>query len=65
MNNQKSLDDSFEEWMYKVEEIIYKKLEFKLDDLPDEQYRINYDEGITPQDMGKIIISNYNNMFYF
>jgi len=49
-------EDSYTEWIIKVEKIVYASIQMYLDDLPDENYRINFDDGMIPEEMAKIII---------
>jgi len=49
---------TFTEWMGKVDNIVYEVLEIYTYDLPDEEYRINYDNGMPPEIMANIVIKN-------
>ena len=51
------LDYSFKYWKFSVESIVYLLTGFKLDDLPDENYHINYENGMHICDMAKIILN--------
>jgi hypothetical protein len=57
------MNKSFEEWMYMVNQLVYNDTGFEVSDLPDEEYRINYDYGMCPKNMAKIVITNYYNFF--
>lgn len=46
----------FEYWKQSVENVVFLLTGHFLDDLPDENYRINYDNGLHICDMAKIII---------
>ena len=48
----------FEYWKFSVESIVYILTGFKLDDLPDENYRINYENGLHICDMAKIVLND-------
>ena len=54
----KTIKMSFEKWKFMVDGIVYLILGFRLDDLPDENYHINYENGIHVCDMAKIVITN-------
>jgi len=49
---------TFEKWKFMVGGIVYLILGFKLDDLPDENYHINYENDMHVCDMAKIVILN-------
>ena len=51
---------AFKKWKFMVEKIVYLVTDFKLDDLPDENYHINYENGMHVCDMAKIVILNLN-----
>ena len=53
----------FKQWMRQVDEYVFDKLDLHLDDLPDEMYRIEFDEGCSPLDMGKHVVSEYMKMY--
>jgi hypothetical protein len=55
-------DMLYNDWVNKVERIVYASLQMYLDDLPDENYRVNFDDGMSPEDMAKIIITPFNNL---
>ena len=56
-NDDKSNEDSlYIEWMIKVEKIVYESVQMYLDDLPDENYRINFDDGMCHEDMARIVL---------
>ena len=50
--------DTFFSWRSKVEKIVYNNLKVFLDDLPDENYRINFENGVSAQTMAEIVLSN-------
>jgi len=66
LNYSMDLDDAptdemrYEIWLNKVATIVYENLRMNLDDLPDEKYRINFDDGMSPEDMAKIVIGPIN-----
>lgn len=51
-------DRKFVEWVDKVEYIVLSNLHMNLLDLPDEPYVMNFEEGVTPEDMAKKVIDN-------
>ena len=51
----------YNEWMNSVAAIVYIKIKLDLQDLPDEDYRLNFDDGVSSTTMAKIIIENYIN----
>lgn len=56
-------DYEFINWMNLIEYIVENKLGLKLLDLPDEMYRVYFEDGITYEKMAKMVIDN-NNMFF-
>lgn len=63
--NNEEVDEEFIKWIDKVEKIVFDKLNFRLLDLPDEEYVINYEKKMMPQKMAQIIITNFVNEFSF
>ena len=55
-------DMLYNEWVDKVAKIVYASLQMYLEDLPDEKFRINFDDGMSPEDMAKIIIEPYDDL---
>ena len=55
--------DFYTTWKQIVADIVYDELQVELDDLPDEDYRMCYDEHMSPMNMAQIIITN-NNIYY-
>ena len=49
---------TFEKWKFMVGDIVYLVSGFRLDDLPDENYHINYENDMNVCDMAKIYIIN-------
>jgi len=49
----------YSEWVNSVAAIVYIKIKLDLQDLPDEDYRNNFEEGVTSTTMAKMIIDNY------
>lgn len=47
----------FLEWKKKVEIIVYSLTNFHLDDLPDEDFYMNYENGTTFKQMAEYIIN--------
>ena len=58
-------DSLYRKWMEKVELIVYAYLQMSTDDLPDENYRMNFDDGMTPEEMAKIIIVPVDNIIHY
>jgi hypothetical protein len=50
--------NNFFSWRSRVEKIVYDNLKIFLDDLPDENYRINFENGVSAQTMAEIVLSN-------
>ena len=63
MNNRTNLDIDFLNWMTEVENYVYSQINLSLDDLPDELYRINFDQGTTPEEMAKVVLDNFNHTY--
>ena len=53
-------DVNFLNWMTQIENIVYFKLGLSLDDLPDEMYRIQFDNETTAEYMANTVIDNHN-----
>jgi len=53
------MDTLFKNWLLDVEDIVYYNIEMKLIDLPDEDFRMNYDSGVSAQYMADIVLDNY------
>jgi hypothetical protein len=49
---------NFNQWYDAVGELVYDETGLDIDYLPDENYRLNYDVGVTVFTMSEIIISN-------
>lgn len=45
-------------WMTNIEKIVYAKINSQLDDLPDEDYYNYYEDGVTYDNMAKMVIKN-------
>lgn len=54
-------DEAFSKWMDLVEKQVFKKLQLMLRDLPDENYRISFEDKISAHEMATIVINDYNN----
>ena len=63
MNNKTNLDIDFLNWMTEVENYVYTQINLSLDDLPDELYRINFDQGTTPKEMAEVVLDNFNHTY--
>ena len=53
----------FYEWKKLVDSIVFILTGYYLDDLPDEDFRINFDNGLHPCDMAKIVEANFMQSF--
>ena len=49
---------SFQKWKNAVEDFVYHTTGFYLDDYPDEDYWVRWDEGRTPGYMAMLVIEN-------
>jgi len=49
----------YSEWVNSVAAIVYIKIKLDLQDLPDEDYRNNFEEGVSSSTMAKMIVDNY------
>ena len=52
---------TFEDWKELVDQMVYVLIGFHLDDLPDENYRVNYEYKLKFCDMANIVVSNFEN----
>ena len=65
MNNIK--DNKFNKWLDLVNKHIYSKLKITLEDLPDNTFRIDFDDGLSPKEMAAKVVKDtlweslYNN----
>ena len=55
---------TFEKWKESVAIIVYAKFRCNLDDLPNENYSINYNNNMTSVIMANIVIENNLNKFF-
>jgi hypothetical protein len=55
----------FMNWMDRVEKIVLKRIGKNLLDLPDEDYRMKYDNKTSPTKMAKYIIDDYKKYCQF
>ena len=53
------VDEKFIMWINSVERVILKKFNTYLLDLPDELYMVSFEENMTPNDMIKIVSTNF------
>jgi len=51
---------TYYQWYDAVGELVYDETGFDIDYLPDENYRLNYDCGLSVVTMSEIIMSNNN-----
>ena len=49
---------SFTEWKQLVQDKIFIKYSVLLDDLPDENYHVNYEDGMCVNEMVEIVVKN-------
>ena len=49
---------NFDQWYNAVGELVYDEIGLDIDELPDENYRMSYDLGITAVMMSQIVILN-------
>ena len=61
LNNTKM---EFDDWKQKVNDIIYKETSINCCDLPDEDYWMSWDNGISPQEISRTILNDLKNMNY-
>ena len=54
---------TFEDWKELVDQMVYVLIGYHLDDLPDENYRVNYEYKLKFCDMANIVVSNFENQF--
>ena len=47
-----------------VDDIVFVSIGYHLDDLPDEDFYVNYEENLDIYDMAKIVIDNFTISFY-
>jgi len=60
-----SVKPNFEKWMKKVDKRVYKKLNLHLSDLPDEDFWINWSNGMKYRKMANNIVEDQNNFIKF
>ena len=51
---------TYYEWYDAVGELVYDETGFDIDYLPDENYRMNYEYGVSVVTMSEIVMSNNN-----
>jgi len=49
----------FLNWMTIVENLVHSKTDITLDDLPDEDYRTNFDNKLSTSDMALIVLKGF------
>ena len=52
---------TFEEWKSNVDAIVFKSINIHCNELPDEDYWMNWDNEVSHFDMAKYIIKEYLN----
>ena len=53
------INKKFIGWIAMVEFIVQSNLGMDLLDIPDEDYMLNYENNLTPQEMSHIVLSQY------
>ena len=53
------MSDDFYEWKNKIDNIVYKKIGFHLEELADELYRNYFDNGYSIKYMASMVINHY------
>ena len=53
------INKKFVGWISMVESIVQSNLGMDLLDIPDEDYMLNYENNLTPQEMSHIVLSQY------
>lgn len=56
-------DNRFKVWMDEINKILVEKINLRIVDLPDEDFRMKFDEGVTSNMMAKIMI--YEQLGFF
>jgi len=56
--HHETIDVKFVNWVNNVETIVFNVMFVTLLDLPDEMYRINFENGVSPKNMAQIVINN-------
>tara|TARA_B100001287_G_scaffold71663_1_gene59200 strand:- start:104 stop:298 length:195 start_codon:yes stop_codon:yes gene_type:complete len=56
---------SFDNWMKKVNDIVYKKIKLNLSDLPDEDFWVVWNKDKSPQFMANIVLKDYGDFMEF
>jgi len=59
------MSSKFEQWKGLVNDIVFVSIGYRLDDLPDEDYRVNYDNGLHFCDMAKKVIDDFELETFF
>ncbi len=50
---------TFEEWKRQVRDIVFDAITMDLDDLPDWDYRVAFDDGVTPVDAASFVLAEF------
>jgi len=56
---------SFQNWKNIVDNIVYNKTKMHCNDLPDEDYWVNWDNNVSPKDMAQVIFKDLNEITDF
>ena len=56
---EKRIENDFKKWYNKVDLIVFNKIGYRLTDLPDENYRFNFENNCSEQNMARKVIGNY------
>ena len=56
---------SFDNWMKKVNKIVFNKINLNLNDLPDEDFWVIWDSNKSPQFMANVVLKDYGDFVDF
>lgn len=63
LSSENAIDEDtvrFLNWMLQVEKIVYSQIGFTLNDLPDELYGVNFEDGMTSEEMASIVLDDFD-----
>lgn len=55
----------FKDWLKHVDNCVYSNIGYHLTDLPDEDFILNYEHGISVREMVRIVVDNFKSDFWF
>ena len=58
-------DKKFAKWVDMVEKTVKEKIHMGLLDLPDEDYRLSFEKGVSVKSMADVVITDYHNFLNF